>query len=168
MWDNDSAVPVPNQEQMLAIVNKLTIMLKDNKFSKISFVLPIPAYYQFKNNNEETNQENRPKGSECSDKDSKCSEKKSESLDLEMLLVNRLNGSECLGLLSAELQYKGCSTKIIEDLKKEADILNITLERKLWIETFGMPKYVTDIVSKKQYDSKKAWDTLSKWWKQVY
>ena len=169
MWDNDSAMSVPDQDQMLAIVNKLTILLKDNKFSKISFVLPIPAYYQeFKNMKKKKKQANSPNSPECSEKDSECSDKQSKNLDLEMLLVNRLNGSECLSLLSAELQHKGCSTDIIDNLKKEAEKFNIALERKLWIETFGMPKYVTDIVSKLQYDSQEAWDTLSKWWKQVY
>ncbi|MBO7448166.1 hypothetical protein J6U78_07520 [bacterium] len=139
MWDNDSTMSVPDQDKMQAIINKLTQLIKDNKLSNVSFVLPIPAYYQeFLDNNPE------------------------------MLLVNRLNGSECLGLLSAELEYRRCGTKILDDLEAEAKKLKITPARILWIETFGMPKYVTDIVSKLQYDSQEAWKALSKWWKQVY
>lgn len=139
MWDNDSATSVPDQNQMQVIINKLTQLIKDNKLSNVSFVLPIPAYYQvFLDNNPE------------------------------MLLVNRLDGSECLSLLSAELEYRRRGTKILDDLEAEAKELKISPARKLWIETFGMPKYVTDIVSRDQYDSQQAWKTLSKWWKQVY
>ena len=152
-WNSTSAIPMPSKYRMEKIVDQLSGILSESKnFRMVSFVLIVPAYYQLDSPQQEMNDYCRMP---------------------EEHSVNLLNCSECLGLLDAQLKYKANTdgfdtTRVRRDLNDEARDCGLTLERMVWIESFGKPKQVVGIVGRQQYKSSEVWKSLRDWWKQVY
>ena len=152
-WDSKTAMPLPSKYWLEKIVDQLMgILSASKKFRKVSFVLTIPAYYQI---------------------DSPQFDPECDSSMPELHSIYLLDGSECLSLLDAQLQYKAKnngfdSLKCRRELTIEARDRGMSLERMIWIESLGKPKQVLKIIGRHQYGSCEVWKSLRDWWKQVY
>ena len=152
-WNSRNAMPLPSKYRLEKIVDQLLeILSASKKFRKVSFVLTIPAYYQI---------------------DSPQFEPENDSSMPELHPVYLLDGSECLSLLDAQLQYNAKKegldpSKIRRELATKARDMGMSLERMIWIESLGAPKQVVRIVGQHQYGSPEVWKSLCKWWKLVY
>lgn len=152
-WDSKTAMPLPSKYRLEKIVDQLMgILSTSQKFRKVSFVLTIPAYYQI---------------------DSPQFDPECDSSMPELHSIYLLDGSECLGLLDAQLQHKAKvdgfdSLKCRRELTIEARDRGMALERMIWIESLGKPKQVLKIIGRHQYGSCEVWKSLRDWWKQVY
>lgn len=152
-WNATSTIPMPSKYRMEKIVAQLSGILSESKnFRMVSFVLIVPAYYQLDSPQLETNDYCRMP---------------------EEHSVNLMNCSECMSLLDAQLKYKVNTegldmVRVRRDLSDEARDCGLTLERMVWIESFGKPKQVVGIVGSQQYKSPEVWKSLRDWWNQVY
>ena len=158
MWDSSPTTPVPSQDRMQKVIEELTGLLgecrsprKVSRFRKVSFVLTVPAYYQI--------------DSIRRDIRGLCDIPQEH-------MVNLLNCAECLSLLEAQIRHSlgngVAADKCRSDLETMAERAGLTLDRMAWIESFGRPEQVVNIVSQHQYDSTEAWVALRDWWRQVY
>ena len=122
------------------------------EFDKLSFVVKVPAYYAL----DSLSQGDLGKG-----------------LPPEVLSVNLLAPSECESLLNEQLsamEAKGPGevAKCRDRLVKRAEGHGVGIAKMIWVESFGRPRYVVDIVQREFHDSLEAWKGLRDWWLQVY
>lgn len=144
--------PVPSPEQMQRIIKDLACTLREKKYGKVSFVVIMPAYYQLSGISKEDLGNCRSP---------------------EAYSVSLLDCAECRSLLEAQLQSKGAGGEVDvgacrHSLDEEAKRMGLALDRMIWIKSFGMPRYVLEIVSQQQYASVEVWISMCNWWNQVY
>jgi hypothetical protein len=150
----ESTHELPSIDRMDLILRQLTEIVSDrdnganerkqHAFRKVSFVLAIPAYYL---------PSSLPNNQQKIQKD---------------YAVNLLNCTECRTLFDEKVKATEGLAKCKADLESDAKEIGITLDRMIWVQSFGRPKQVLDILDKKKYDSVEAWISLCEWWRQVY
>ena len=134
---------LPSKDRMADILLKLSRIVADASFRKVSIVLVVPAYYQPQRlSRDKAKQKN--------------------------YAVNLLNCTECRTLFDEKAKRAEDLIQCKQRLQDKAKDLGITLDRMIWVESFGRPKQVIEILDHEKYDSVEAWISLRDWWWQVY
>ena len=123
-----------------------------SEFDKLSFVVKVPAYYSL---------------------DSLSQRDLGNGLQPEVLSVNLLAPSECESLFNEQLSSMEDKdpeevSKCRARLGKRAEGHGVSIAKMIWVESFGRPRYVVDIIKREFHDSLEAWKGLRDWWLQVY
>ncbi len=130
---------LPSINRMQTILEQLVEIVP----STVSFVLAVPAYYP----------PQRISGARAMQRD---------------YTVNLLNCTECRTLFDEKVKATEGLEQYKAKLEAKAKGIGIKLDRMIWVESFGRPKQVVDMLDKAKYDSIEAWISLRDWWRQVY
>ena len=130
---------LPSINRMQTILEQLVEIVP----STVSFVLAVPAYYP----------PQRISVGQAMQRD---------------YTVNLLNCTECRTLFDEKVKATEGLEQYKAKLEAKAKGIGIKLDRMIWVESFGRPKQVVDMLDKAKYDSIEAWISLRDWWRQVY